>query len=167
MTFGRVLRDIAGATWLAAVVATAFIVAGLVGFLTDEVRNSSEAGASRISFQLEDGTTQTRVVPLALPNPNSQVEQLREAQHTDAREFIDDAGDVLMSPFDWIAIGSEPWVRRLLYSGMGLLIYGFLGVMLADRLRRWADGVRRGAIQRSEEKAAAKRKESGTYLSPA
>jgi hypothetical protein len=163
----RVLRDIAGATWLASVLATAFIGAGLIGFLTDEVRSSSDAGAARITFQLGDGTTVTRTVPISLPNPRPEVERLREAKHTGAREVIDDVGDVLMSPFSWIAIGSDPWVRRLLYSGMALLIYGLLGSMLAGKLRRWADGARRGAIAHAEEDAAAKRKESGTYLSPA
>jgi hypothetical protein len=151
---------------LASIVAVLFIVAGLIGFLTDEVRDTSTAQATRIP---DPGTGRviTETVDITQPDPPSAVERAREAQHTGAREVIDDVGDVEMSPFTWLASGSKPWVKRLLYSLLALFIYGFLGQMLADFIRRESDASRRAARVAAEEAAAAERKRTGTYASPA
>lgn len=167
MVLGRFLSVLAGALRMVAVAAIVLVLAGLVGFLTDEVSSSSEESATRITFALDDGTTQTRTVDISQPNPPAAVETLREQKHSDAREVIDDAGDMLLGPFSWVAEGSDAWVRRVLYSGLALLLYGVVGMILADRMRRWGDGARRGSISRAEQDAAEARKASGTYMSPA
>jgi hypothetical protein len=151
---------------LASIVAVVLIVAGLLGLLTDEVRGTSKAEATRVQSPGETAAT-TVLVDITQPDPAATVEKARERQHTSAREAIDDAGDVLMAPFTWIAKGSEPWVRRLLYSALALLLYGLLVQMLADKMRRLAEESRRRAFADREADAAAKRKESGTYASPA
>ena len=151
---------------LASIAGIVLIVAGLLGFLTDEVRDTSKVQATRVQGPGEAGTT-TVIVDITQPDPPTSVEQLREKQHTSAREALDDAGDVLMAPFTSIAEGSEPWVRRLLYSALGLLLYGFVLQVLADYLRRMAEESRRQVFTAREAELAAKRKESGTYASPA
>jgi hypothetical protein len=72
-----------------------------------------------------------------------------------------------MAPFTSIAKGSDPWVRRVLYSALALLLYGFVLQVLADKMKRLAEESRRRAFTAREADAAAKRKESGTYASPA
>jgi hypothetical protein len=129
------------------------------------VNDSSKVSASRIT--LLGNTGEPVVVDITQPDPPPAVEKLREAKHTKAREVIDDVGDVLMSPFTWIADGRAVWVQRLLYSALALLVYGVFGLYLADRLRRWADQLRRQIITDAEEKAAAERRSSGSYASPA
>jgi hypothetical protein len=151
---------------LASIVAVALIVAGLLGLLTDEVRNTAKVQATRVQSPGQTGAT-TVLVDITQPNPAATVERARERQHTSAREAIDDAGDVMMAPFTSIAKGSEPWVRRVLYSALAVLLYGFLLQVLADKLKRLAEESRRRAFLAREADAAAKRKESGTYVSPA
>jgi hypothetical protein len=151
---------------LASIVAVVLIVAGLLGLLTDEVRDTSKVQATRIQSPGEAGVTSV-IVDITQPDPPATVETAREQQHTGGREAIDDAGDVLMAPFTSVANGSEPWVRRVLYSALALLLYGLLVQVLADKMRRLAEESRRRAFTAREAAAAAKRKESGTYVSPA
>jgi hypothetical protein len=153
---------------IASIVAVAFIVAGLIGFLTDEVRNTSTVNASINASPIPGQTAPTTTVSVDFtqPDPPASVEHLREQQHTSAREFIDDVGDVLMRPFTWIASGSKPWVQRVLYSALALLLYGLLGQVLADVLRTESDGSRRAAFAERERAAAEERRRTGTYVSP-
>jgi hypothetical protein len=151
---------------LASTVAVVLIAAGLLGLLTDEVRDTSKVQATRVQSPGETGST-TVVVDITQPDPPATIERVREQQHTSGREAIDDAGDVLMAPFTSIAKGSEPWVRRVLYSALALLLYGLLVQVLADKMKRLAEESRRRAFTAREADAAAKRKESGTYVSPA
>ena len=151
---------------IASIVAVLFIVAGLLGFLTDTVRDTSTVQATRIPDP-GSGRVVTVTIDISQPDPPASVEKLREAQHTKAREFIDDVGDVLMRPFSWISSGSDAWVQRLLYSALALLFYGFLLQVLADYMRRLSDGERRAEFTKREQEAAEERKRTGTYASPA
>jgi hypothetical protein len=166
MATGSLMRSLSTLVRLAAVLATVFILAGLIGFLTDEVRSSSEVSSTRLTA-LTDGTTVPVKLDISEPDPPLEVEKAREGKHTKAREFIDDVGDVLMRPFTWVSEGSRAWVRRLLYSAIALLLYGLALTFLADRIRRFGDQLRREARNAAEAKAAAERRESGTYVSPA
>jgi hypothetical protein len=165
MAASSFLRALSSAIRLASIVAVLFVVAGLIGFLTDEVRDSSEVSATRITFA--QGTNQQVVVDITDPDPSPFVEKLREREHTSGREFIDDVNDVLLKPFTWIGQDRDVWVQRLICSGLALFCYGFLLQLLADRLRRLGDEARREAIGRAEQKAAEERKASGTFVSPA
>jgi hypothetical protein len=151
---------------IASIVAVLFILAGLIGFLTDEVRDTSKVQATRIPDP-GSGRVVTVTVDLTQPDPPAAIEKVREAEHTAGREFIDDVGDVLMGPFSWMIQDSEPWVRRLLYSFLALFFYGFLGQVLADYMRKIADGQRRAERQARDEAAAEERKRTGSYASPA
>src|SRR6476620_5575950 len=104
---------------VAAIGATIFVVAGLIGFLTDEVRDSSKVSATRITL-LDNGGQPTKTVDITQPDPPADVERAREREHSGGREFIDDVGDVLMSPFTWVGDGSKAWVQRLIDSGLAL-----------------------------------------------
>jgi hypothetical protein len=148
------------------VAAVLLIVAGLLGFLTDEVSDTSKVEATRFQA-LGDTQPVTVIVDISQPDPPAAIERIRESRHTNARESIDDAGDVLAAPFTGIASGSEPWVRRLLYSALALLFYGVLLQVLADWLRRLSEESRRQLFSEREAAAAAERRASGTYASPA
>jgi len=151
---------------IASIVAVVFIVAGLIGFLTDEVRDTSTVQATRIPDP-GSGRIVTVTIDISQPDPSPAIEKVREAEHSSGREFIDDVGDVLMTPFSWIVEGSDPWVRRLLYSALALLLYGVLGMVLADYMRTLSEGSRRAAFTEREAAAAEERKKTGSYASPA
>jgi hypothetical protein len=92
---------------------------------------------------------------------------VRQEEHTGGREFIDDVGDVLMNPFTFLIEDSDGAVRRLLYSALALILYGFLLQVLADFIRRQSDGSRRAAKAAQDAAEAEERRKSGSYASPA
>jgi hypothetical protein len=151
---------------IASIVACIFIVAGLIGLLTDEVRDTSTVQATRIP---DPGSGRVVVAPVDIeaPDPGPSVEQIREQEHTSGREVIDDVGDVLMGPFTWLIQDSDGAVQKLLYSALALILYGFVLQVLADYMRRQSDGARRAVIAEREAKAAEERRRSGSFVSPA
>jgi hypothetical protein len=151
---------------IASIVAVVFIVAGLIGLLTDEVRDTSQVQSTRI---LDPGTgaAVTTTIDIEAPDPGPSVERIREQEHTGGREAIDDVGDVLMGPFTFLIPDSDGAVQRLLYSALALILYGVFLQVLADFIRRMSDGSRRAAFNERERRAAEERRKSGTYTSPA
>ena len=166
MLTGSFLDVVARLVRLFAIVACCFIVAGLIGFLTDVVRDTSKVQSTRIQDP-GTGQTVTTTVDITEPAPSAGVEKIREQEHTSGREAIDDVNDVLLQPFTFLIQDSEPWVKRLLYSALGLFLYGFLLLVFADWIKRRADGSKRDAYVERERKAAEERRRSGHYQSPA
>jgi hypothetical protein len=166
MLAGSFFEVLARLIRLASIVAVIFIVAGLIGLLTDEVRDTSTVQATRIPDP-GSGREVTQVVDIEAPKPDADIEKIREDEHTKGREVIDDVGDVLMGPFTWIIEGSDGAVRKLLYSALALILYGFLLQVLADFMRKEADSQRRADRAAQEAAAAEERRKSGTYISPA
>src|SRR5437763_13466318 len=82
-----VLRFVATAIRWLSVVAVVFVLAGLLGALTDEVRNSSKVSATRIT-QVQGGAPQTAVVDITQPDTPADDEVLRVKLHTAGREVI-------------------------------------------------------------------------------
>jgi hypothetical protein len=152
---------------IASYVAIVFIVAGLIGLLTDLVHDESKVQATRFPDPGAGGQVVVATVDIEAPNPSAAVEKIREGEHAGGREVIDDVGDVLMSPFTWLIPSSDGAVRKLLYSALALFVYGFLLQMLADFLKREADGQRRADRAAREAKLAEERRRSGSYVSPA
>lgn len=76
--------------------------------------------------------------------PTASGERERERRHSNAREYIDDANDVLLKPFAGIAGNSSRWVQRVVPTFLALFFYGFLLAYLARfaRGRGTAAGVR-------------------------
>src|SRR4051794_38644540 len=147
---------------LASYIAILFIVAGLIGLLTDEVRDTSTVQATRIP---DPGSPRqvTQTIDIEAPKPGPDIEQVRQDEHTNAREVIDDVGDVLMGPFTWIIEDSDGAVRKLLYSALALILYGFILQVLADFIRKEADAQRRADRAAQEAAAAEERRKTGTY----
>ncbi|MGH3992058.1 MAG: hypothetical protein ACRDSN_06280 [Pseudonocardiaceae bacterium] len=67
-----------------------------------------------------------------VPAPEPRVERAREARHTGIREAIDDANDILVTPFTGLINSSNVWVERMVPAGLALLLYGFGGMLLAN-----------------------------------
>lgn len=72
------------------------------------------------------------------PQLQVNAERAREARNGSAREFIDDANDVLLSPFDSLVDSSgDRWVRHGVPALLGLLLYGFGIGFVARYTRGW------------------------------
>lgn len=114
---------------LAAILASVVVVLGWGLFAIDEAGSASAQTASEI-----EGRAAART---ADPSPDQ--ERAREAAHSGPREVVDDANDVLLSPFAGLAAdSSSKWVRRSVPALLALLVYG-LGLGF---LARFAGGAR-------------------------
>jgi len=90
----------------------------LLGWVLFAVTTTGEA-----SRQTAEEVAGRQAASRADPSPDQ--ERAREATNGRVREFVDDANDILLSPFADVGAGSESrWVRRTLPAVLGLLVYG-------------------------------------------
>lgn len=98
-----------------AVLASLLVVAGWGLFVVGEARNATDQTRTEIEGR--------RAARAADPSPEQ--ERARERAHSDARELVDDANDVLLSPFAPVTEeASSRWVRRSVPAAIALLVYG-------------------------------------------
>ncbi len=107
----RLLRAIA-------IVLSLIIMAGFAMFALDEFQRASSKQRSDLA-----GFEQTDPTPVG--------ERRREQRHSTAREYIDDANDVLLKPFAGVIDSGSRWAQRGVPTLLGLLVYGFLIAFVA------------------------------------
>ena len=124
---GRLIR-------LVSIVASLLVVAGWGLFAIDEARSASATTTQEIQGRAASATS----------DPSPDQERAREAIHSKPREAVDDANDVLLTPFASIASGSsDRWVRRSVPAALALLVYG-LGLGFLARYAAARDRPRYG-----------------------
>jgi hypothetical protein len=110
----------------AAIAASAIVLVSFALFALDETRDASERSVAAVA-----GLEATRSA-----NPNASEERARERAHSTVREAIDDANDVLVTPFAPIVENRESsWVRRGVPALLALVVYGFGLAFLARFMR--------------------------------
>ena len=112
-----------------AVTAATFVAASFLLFAAVELRDSSEGQVQKLNGATAPKSLETAV---QRPNPLPAVERVRENNHTDPREAIDDVNDVLVSPFTGFTDFESVWGERFLALLLGLVLYGGGGLMLAN-----------------------------------
>jgi hypothetical protein len=124
-------------TWVS-LVASLVIVASFAMFAIDQARDGSKQQVAKLGGALEPPTNAATNVNQADPSPRT--ERARERKHGQVREVIDDADDVLVSPFAGIVSSKSIWVQRGVPSLIALLVFGVALRLLASYL---PGGVRR------------------------
>ena len=114
----------AGALRIAAGLLSLIVILGFLNFVTDEAKRGSDVQVQKV--------TETTATPAPAPAN----ERERERMQGSVGEAIDDANDVLLSPFSRLSDSHDPWVRRVLPTVLGLLVYGFLPALVANALPR-------------------------------
>jgi hypothetical protein len=110
----------------AAFVASAIVLVSFGLFAIDETRDASNRSVNAIA-----GLEATRDA-----NPTASEERARERAHSKPREVIDDADDILVTPFAPVtADSSSSWVRRGIPTLLALIVYGFGLAFLARFMR--------------------------------
>lgn len=94
-----------------AVLASAIVVVSFVAFAIDQLDHASR-------------TQQGEVTGQPPPDPTPTQERARERDHSRVREAIDDADDVLLTPFARIADRRGAWVAHGVPAALALLVYG-------------------------------------------
>jgi hypothetical protein len=96
------------------------------------VDQSEEGSANQVNTVAGDKTAVASEAAIDRPAPDAATERSREADHTGAREFIDDGNDLVVAPFADIVDSSNVWVERLVAGGLAGLVFGLGGMMLAN-----------------------------------
>ncbi len=117
---------------LFAITAGACVALSLLLFAIDQSREGSETQQRAVDGQgLVSSDTD-----IAAIDPPAAVERERERRHSGAREAIDDVNDVLLRPFTDVADSDNMWVLRGVPAALGVLLYGLLGMLLANIIPR-------------------------------
>jgi hypothetical protein len=107
---------------LASTAATVLVVLGFALFAIDELDEGSKTQLARLDNEFR-------------PSPSKDVERVREREHGAVREAIDDANDVLLSPFaGMLSDSGSSWVRHGVPALLAFLGYGVLLRLLANYL---------------------------------
>lgn len=122
---GSVLR-------FASVLAAGIVVLSFLLFAVDQSREGSATQVDAVAGAKTDSPD----AAIQVPAPAPEVERSREATHTGIRELIDDIDDVLLTPFTGVTSTNNVWVERIVPGGLGLLLYGFGGLLLANFIPR-------------------------------
>jgi hypothetical protein len=110
----------------AAFVASAIVLVSFGLFAIDESRDASNRSVAGIA-----GLEATRAA-----DPTASEERARERAHSKPREVIDDADDILVTPFAPVtADSSSSWARRGIPTLLALIVYGFGLAFLARFMR--------------------------------
>jgi hypothetical protein len=109
-----------------AIAISGVVVLGFVLFAVDEIDKGSQTQQDKLEREL--GRTDA---PIA---PDARQEAAREHSHGAFREAVDDANDVILSPFANLIDSDNAWVEHGVPALLGLLIYGFGLGLLANML---------------------------------
>ena len=102
----RVLR-------IVAIVISLILIVSFALFAIDELNGATQRNEAKLALDLE-------------ANPPPAAERQRERDHGSVREAIDDADDVVVSPFSGIASSSsDRWVQRGVPALLALIVFGF------------------------------------------
>lgn len=116
---------------LAAICAAAFVALSFVLFAVDQ---SEEGSANQV--RTVDGVEGRAKSAGAIdrPAPDGATERIREAEHGDLRELIDDGNDVFVAPFAGVVESGNVWVERMVAGALAGLVFGLGGMLLANFL---------------------------------
>ncbi len=102
----------------ATIAASALVVLGFAFFAAGEAREGTSTQIARV-----DG---------AGPLPAADAEADREQANGALREFVDDANDVLLAPFEGVVSSGDAWVANGVPALLALLVYGVGGMTLVN-----------------------------------
>lgn len=124
-------------TWVSTIAALV-VLASFGLFAIDQARDGSKQQVAKLGSRLEPSSNAATNVNQADPSPRTERE--REKKHGDVREAIDDANDVLVSPFSGVVDSKSIWTQRGVPSLIAFLLFGVGLRILATYL---PGGVRR------------------------
>lgn len=116
---------------ICAITASVIVALSFVFFAVDQMTAGSETQVR--SLRNEDKRAGSGA-QIDKPAPRPAVERIREAEHSSVREYVDDADDILLSPFTGLIDSNQVWVQRAVPGLIALLLYGFGGTLLANAL---------------------------------
>jgi hypothetical protein len=111
-----------------ALTACGLVLLSFAFFVVDQAGAASDQSVKSIT---NDQGQKRDVTSTNVPNPDPATEKRREQENGSFREYVDDADDILVSPFTGIVDSKNIWVMRGLPTLFALLVYGGIGLMVA------------------------------------
>ena len=108
------------AVWASTIAALVLLVS-FGFFAVDQASDGSKQQVAKLGSKLEPTNAATNVNQA---DPSPQTERAREKAHGYVREKIDDADDVLVSPFTGVVDSKSIWVQRGVPTLLALLLFG-------------------------------------------
>jgi len=121
---------------LVAILCSGIVLLGFAFFATDELDRGSQTQQAKLDSELRGALDDP--APIA-PTPDQ--EAARERVNGTAREWVDDANDVLLGPFTGIVDSTDRWVTHGVPAVLALLLYGLCLGMLANMLPKQREHV--------------------------
>jgi hypothetical protein len=117
---------------ICAVSAAVVVAASLTLFAIDQSSASTKAQVDTVK---EGSAVAVQSdADIDVPAPPAAVERIREQRHSSVRENIDDANDIVVSPFTGIVSSGSVWAQRGVPAVLALLLFGLGGMLLANML---------------------------------
>jgi hypothetical protein len=121
-------------TW-ASTIAALILIASFGMFAIDQARNGSQQQVAKLGAKLEPANSPTNAATnVNQADPSPQTERAREKKHGQVRELIDDADDVLISPFAGIVHSQSIWAQRGVPTLIAFLLFAVALRILATYL---------------------------------
>lgn len=115
-------------------VAAAVLVAASFGlFAIDKAGEGKDKQVEAVN-EVSKPTSAPSQLEIDQPAPTPSVERVREARHSNLREYIDDADDVLLTPFAGLVDTDNVWAQRAVPGFLAILLYGGGGMLLANAI---------------------------------
>jgi hypothetical protein len=108
------------ATW-ASTIAALVLLASFGMFAVDQANDGSKQQVAKLGSEIETGAVKTNVNQA---DPSPKTERAREKAHGQVREAIDDADDVLVSPFTGVVDSNSIWTQRGVPTLIAFLLFG-------------------------------------------
>lgn len=102
-------------------IAALVLLASFGMFAIDQARAGSKHQVAKLGSEIDPGAVKTNVNQA---DPSPKTEREREKMHGQVREAIDDADDVLVSPFTGVVDSSSIWTQRGLPTLIAFLLFG-------------------------------------------
>jgi hypothetical protein len=114
---------------LVSIVASLVVIVSFGLFALDQAREGSNQTLARLEGGEGPKGDAKRNINQADPPPR--IERARERRHSDVRELIDDANDIVVRPFTGIADSGSIWAQRGVPALLAFLVFGVALRLLA------------------------------------
>jgi hypothetical protein len=125
---------------ICAITAAVLVAASFVLFAIDQSSAGTKAQVDTV--QQGSAVNVQSDADVDVPSPSAAVERIREQRHSSMRENIDDANDILVSPFTSVVSSGSIWAQRGVSALLALLLFGLGGMLLANLLPRSSNETR-------------------------
>ena len=123
---------------ICSVAATAVVLVSFAMFVADQSRNGSKQEIAALNQDAQGVSRPTGDASLNIDqaDPSAAVKRIRSQRHSALREKIDEADDLLLTPFAGVVHSKSIWVQRGVPTLLALLAFGLLVPLGLGYLRR-------------------------------